>query len=66
MVTPCVLLSMLSLAAFWVPNDEGEKVSSGISVFLAFTVFLIMLTDNIPKTSLHVPIFGKDTVNYFL
>lgn len=58
-VMPCVLLSLLSLAVFWVPAADGEKVSSGISVFLAFSVFLLMLTDNIPKTSLHVPIFGE-------
>ena len=63
-VTPCVLLSLLSLAVFWVPTEEGEKVSSGISVFLAFTVFLLMLADNIPKTSLHVPIFGKTFLNF--
>ena len=58
-VLPCALLSILILMVFCVPPDAGEKISAGISVLLAFTVFLLMLADNVPRTSLDVPILGK-------
>ena len=58
-VVPCVLLSVLILMVFCVPPEAGEKISAGISVLLAFTVFLLMLADNVPRTSLDVPILGK-------
>ncbi len=58
-ILPCSLLSVLILIVFCVPPEAGEKISAGISVLLAFTVFLIMLADNVPRTSLDIPILGK-------
>ena len=58
-VIPCVLLSALVLAVFWVPPDAGERLSAGISVLLAFIVFLLMMADTVPRTSLDVPVLSK-------
>jgi len=58
-ILPCSLLSVLILVVFCVPPNAGEKISVGISVLLAFTVFLLMLADNVPRTSLVVPILGQ-------
>lgn len=57
-VLPCLMLSALILVGFLLPPDAGEKISLGISVLLAFTVFLLMIADSIPRTSLAIPLIG--------
>ncbi|ELT89687.1 hypothetical protein CAPTEDRAFT_104243, partial [Capitella teleta] len=61
-VLPCLMLSVLIMIGFCLPPDAGEKISLGISVLLAFTVFLLMIADNIPRTSLAIPLM----VNYLM
>ena len=58
-VLPCVMLSILILIGFCLPPDAGEKISLGISVLLAFTVFLVMIADSIPRVSSAIPLIGK-------
>ncbi len=55
---PCVMLSLLTLLVFCMPPDAGEKVSLSITVLLSFTVFMLMVSDNMPQTSNHTPILG--------
>ena len=57
-VVPCALLSVLAMVGFCLPPDAGEKVSLGISVILAIIVFLLVLAETVPRTSLHVPVIG--------
>jgi len=57
-VLPCVMLSILILIGFCLPPDAGEKISLGISVLLAFTVFLVMIADSIPRVSSAIPLIG--------
>ena len=58
-VLPCVMLSVLIMIGFCLPPEAGEKISLGISVLLAFTVFLLMIADNIPRTSSAIPLIGQ-------
>ena len=57
-VAPCVLMSLLAMLVFYLPPDSGEKVSLGITVLLSFSVFLLLVADNVPKTSEDVPLIG--------
>ena len=57
-ILPCVWLSILSLIAFWLPPDSGEKITLGITVLLAFSVFMLLIAENIPATSEMVPLIG--------
>jgi len=57
-VFPCLWLTVLSLVGFWLPPDSGEKITLGITVLLAFSVFMLMIAENMPATSEFVPLMG--------
>ena len=61
-VAPCLLMSILDLLVFYLPPNSGEKVSLGITVLLAYSVFLLLIAENVPKTSECVPLIGKTWV----
>lgn len=57
-IFPCVMLSALTLLAFIIPPDSGEKVALGITVLLAFSVFMLAVAENMPETSEMVPLIS--------
>ena len=58
-IIPSVVLAILSALTFAVPVDSGEKLSLGISILLAFSVFMLILQDNTPQAD--TPILGEYT-----
>ena len=58
MVLPCVVLSMLSSLAFFLPVSSGERVSLQITVILSFGIYQMMLTDYIPNHATKIPILS--------
>lgn len=58
MLGPTALLNCLTVFAFLIPNNQGEKISCGMTIFLAFVVFLVQVGDVIPKNSNAVPVLG--------
>ncbi|CAG2236614.1 CHRNN [Mytilus edulis] len=57
-IIPCIMLSILTLLGFWMRPDSGEKVTLGLTVLLAFSVFMLLIADNMPATSNFVPLIG--------
>lgn len=58
---PPTLLSFLDPCVFILPASSGERMSFAVTCFLAFSVFMTMLGDNMPKSS--VPVAG---ISYFM
>ncbi|XP_064619930.1 neuronal acetylcholine receptor subunit alpha-10-like isoform X2 [Lineus longissimus] len=57
-IFPCLWLTVLSLLGFWLPPDSGEKITLGITVLLAFSVFMLLIAESMPATSEFVPLIG--------
>ncbi|CAF3937892.1 unnamed protein product [Rotaria sp. Silwood2] len=56
MIFPFSILSCLTLFVFWLPPDSGEKITLTITILLALTVFLQLISDYTPKASSNLPI----------
>ena len=59
LVFPCVLLMGIGILVFCLPPESGEKVSLGVTVLLAMTVYQLLIAEAIPPTSEVVPLIGK-------
>ena len=51
-----VFLSLTSSLVFALPADAGEKMGLSITVLLAYAVYLTLITDAMPNTSMQVSI----------
>lgn len=50
---------MLTLMQFWLPCESGEKVTLGLTVLLAYSVFSFNIAENMPETSEVIPLIGE-------
>ena len=57
-ILPIVMLSALNLFVFILPCDSGEKASYAVTVFLAFAVFMTIVSSTLPTNSETLSIFS--------
>ncbi|XP_070207221.1 neuronal acetylcholine receptor subunit beta-3-like [Littorina saxatilis] len=57
LVTPTLLLALLSALVFSLPAESGEKVSLGVTLMLTFIFLLSILMDVLPGSSLQTSVF---------
>jgi nicotinic acetylcholine receptor len=53
------MMSVLTLLVFCLPPESGEKIALGITVLLAFSVFMLAIAEKMPETSESIPLIGK-------
>ena len=53
-ILPVLFLSVTSSLTFALPSDAGEKMGLSITVLLAYAVYLTLVTDSMPDTSVQV------------
>ncbi|XP_077997848.1 neuronal acetylcholine receptor subunit alpha-10-like [Glandiceps talaboti] len=58
LLLPCGLLTVGSMLVFFLPVDSGEKLSFGITILLSLTVFLLLLAESMPPSSV-IPLVGQ-------
>lgn len=59
LVIPAVFLTITTVLAFYLPPESGEKVSLGVTVLLALTVFLLLVAETLPPQSDTIPLIGE-------
>lgn len=50
---------MLTMMQFLLPCESGEKITLGLTVLLAYSVFSFNIAENMPETSEVIPLIGK-------
>ena len=55
---PSICLSFLSAMVFRMPSEAGEKMGLSVTVLMSYSVFLMIMADNVPRSN-KLPIISK-------
>ena len=56
---PIIVLSTMSLGVFWLPPSAAEKMGLSTVIFLSYSIFSLVVIQNLPTTSDSMPLLGK-------
>ena len=62
LIIPCIVLAVLTVFSFYLPPESGERMGLVITILLGLTVFMMVFTENVPRTSEVTPLIGKYSV----
>lgn len=57
-IVPTFATAFLMLISLFIPWDSGERISFAVTVMLSIIVFLLILSDNLPKTDT-IPLLSR-------
>ncbi|ESN92655.1 hypothetical protein HELRODRAFT_69301 [Helobdella robusta] len=59
LILPCVAICSVTLLVFYIPANSGEKITMGITILNSLNIFLLLVAEINPPTSLAIPLIGK-------
>lgn len=63
---PVILLTILTTMGFYLPTDSGERVGYSITCLLSVSVFMTIVSDNLPRSSKPMSILGSFLMTDFI
>ena len=57
-VVPTLIISLVAMFVFLLPNNSSEKIAFSMSMMLSFYINLLIVAGNIPNSSEHYPYIG--------
>ena len=59
LILPCIVICSVTLLVFYLPAESGEKITMAITILNSLNIFLLLVVDINPPTSLATPLIGK-------
>jgi nicotinic acetylcholine receptor len=59
LIMPCIAICSVTLLVFYMPANSGEKITMGITILNSLNIFLLLVAEINPPTSLATPLIGK-------
>lgn len=57
-IVPCMIIGMLILVSFFIPAESGERIGLCATILLAVSVYLLVVTEQLPEQSETLPLIG--------
>ena len=55
LILPFMLLNAIVSVSFFLPAEAGERVSLGLTSFLAYSMFIMLMANKIPESTTTMP-----------
>lgn len=57
-IVPCMIIGLLILVSFFIPAEDGGRISFCATILLAVSVYLLVVTEQLPEQSVTLPLIG--------